>query len=203
MDKNDDLNAKSQGESKKAIFEKYRLKDIIFIILASVCMLVSCVDMPFIASVQVFGIGMLGIAFQVSFFLGVVAVRIRKTGAVLFASMILGLFHIIFAPQMILFSFIGGILAELLMMLFDRKRTSYLVSSLACSLPIPVIALMNIGWTFIFSGSAAALEALHINSAYWWVVLLVSVGVIALSLAGGFSGAYLIKRLRQKGVIHE
>ena len=104
-------------------------------------MLITCLDMPFIASIPVFGIGMIGIAFQVSFFQAVILAKVRKPGASIISSLVLGLFHVVFAPQMILFAFIGGLIGEVLGLLILRSYKSYLSIGFTSCFLVPVITL--------------------------------------------------------------
>lgn len=200
-----DLNDKKSTDdlNDNRLFKKYKVKDIIFIVVASVAMLITCLDMPFIASIQIFGIGMLGIAFQVSFFQAVILAKIRKPGASFISAMLLGLFHIVFAPQMILFCFLSGLLSELIGLLAFNNYKNYVSISFTSSLLVPLITGFNIAWHFMLTGYTQSMKDLYLENAQWWIPTLVIIGVFCLSILGATLGSLLMKKLYKKGVIHE
>lgn len=200
-----DLNEKNSlaETTNNKLFKKYKIKDLIFIVVASVAMLITCAVMPFLASVQIFGIGMLGIAFQVSFFQAVILLKVRKPGALFISAMLLGLFHIVFAPQMILFCFLSGILSEALGLLLFRNYKSSVGLAFTSSLLVPFITAFNISWHFLITGYAQSMEDLYLQNAQWWIPTIVILGVFTLSILGATLGSLLMRKLYKKGVIHE
>lgn len=196
-------NGDNPADSKK-IFKRYTVKDVVFIVVASVAMLITCIDMPFIASLG-FGIGMLGIGFQVSFFQAVILAKVRKPGASLISAFLLGMFHVVFAPQMILFSLIGGLVGETLGLLIFRGYKSYLSIGFTSSFLVPVIALFTIAWYFMLNmgNPAEAMNHLMLTDAGVIIPVVTILGVVALSVAGAVCGTLLMRTLYKKGVIHE
>lgn len=190
-------------KGKAGIFKKYKVRDVVFIVLASVAMLVTCMAMPFLNSVQIYGIGLLGIAFQVSFFQAVILCKVKKPGASFFSAMILGLFHVVFAPHMILFCFVSGLLSEAIGLLAFRSYRNPLAIALTSSLLPPFITLCLTGWSFLLMGVDGAMGHLHLTGAGIWIPVGVALGVLALSLFGATCGILLMRTLLRKGVIHE
>lgn len=206
--KDTSLSEKKNGDNptdSKKIFKKYTVKDVVFIVVASVAMLITCIDMPFLNSLGIFGIGMVGIAFQVSFFQAVILARVRKPGASLISSFLLGMFHVVFAPQMILFSFIGGLVGETLGLLIFRGYKSYLSIGFTSSFLVPVIALFTVAWYFMLNmgDPAIAMKHLSLTNAGVLIPVVTIFGVVGLSIAGAVCGTLLMRTLYKKGVIHE
>lgn len=197
-------NGDNPADSKK-IFKKYTVRDFVFIIVASVAMLITCLDMPFVSGIGIFGIGMIAIAFQVSFFQAVILAKVRKPGASLISAFLLGMFHVVFAPQMILFSFIGGLVGEALGLLLFRGYKSYVSIGFTASFLVPVITLCTIGWYFLLNigNPMEAMTHLNLKDAGVIIPTITTFGVVALSIAGSICGTLLMRTLYKKGVIHE
>lgn len=185
-------------------WKKFSLKDCVFIIVASVAMLITCFDMPLLAQIDYFGLGFVGIAFQLAFFQAVIVTVVPKPGASFFSILILGAFHLFMAPWMSLFCLIAGLVSEAIaLLIFHSYRSPAAVGFNAAVVPMLLLGL-EIGFTFLRSNWGIAgyedpMAKLHIQN--WYVPVGIAIAVLALAVAGAVFGVWLTRRLIAKGVI--
>lgn len=195
---------KNEGSKEGKLFKRYKVKDFIFIVVASAAMLVACFDMPLIimSGSTLFGITLVGIAFQVAFFQAVILSVVRKPGASFLSATLLGLFHVVFAPQMIFFSMVSGLLGEIIGLLIFRGYKSYVAISFTSSLLVPFITIVMILWYLCLLGVDGMKEHLNLNGVAVWIPIGMFIAVLALSVAGAICGSLLMRGLYKKGVLH-
>lgn len=181
------------------LFKFYTVRDFVYIAVMSAAMLVSCFTMPLMNAIPVFGMGFVGIAFQVCFFQAVIASKIKKQGTIFFSAIILGVFHLAMAPQMFLFCLASGILCEILAMILGGYKTK-----IGIILPSSFFSLFilgfYVGWDFLILGEKAFTK-LYIEN--WWIPVLVAFSILILSILGSVSGTFLMAKLKKKGVLHD
>lgn len=196
-----DLRKKKREKYNKEnhLFKYYTVKDFVFIAIASAAMIVSCFVMPLMNAIPIFGMGFIGISFQVCFFQAVIASKVRKIGCVFFSSFILGLFHLAMAPHMFLFCVISGIICELIACIFRGYRNSVSII-IVCGLLSSLIMVSYVTYDFILLGDDAFAK-LYIEN--WWIPTIIAICEVTLGYLGSISGTLLMKKLKKKGALHE
>ena len=104
---------------------------------------------------------------------------------------------------MILFAFIGGLVGEVLGLLIFRSYKSYLSIGFTSCFLVPVITLCMVAWYFMLMSPGKAMDHLQLTNAGWIIPTCVTLGVVALSIAGAVCGTLLMRTLYKKGVLHE
>jgi len=181
------------------LFKYFTVKDFVFIAIASAAMIVSCFVMPLMNAIPIFGMGFIGISFQVCFFQAVIASKIRKIGSVFCSSFILGVFHLAMAPHMMLFCIISGIICELIACLFMGYRNTFVII-FVCGLLSSLIMVSYVTYDFILLGDQA-FDKLYIEN--WWIPTIIGAVELILGYSGSTFGALLMKKLKKKGALHE
>lgn len=183
------------------IFKYFTLRDIVFTVVATVCMIITCAVMPLLANVQLFGVNFLGVSFQIALFQAVILGKVRKPGASFISMCLLGVFHTIFAVQMLLFCIISGLLAELVGILIFRGYRKPIAVGVTAALAPLFMMPQSVGWTFLMSDTA--MTDLFLSGVGWWIPFAVSLGILALCIAGSVVGTLVIFKLRRSGVVKD
>lgn len=200
MSKGDIRKRKREKYNKEDhLFKYYTVKDFVFIAVASAAMIVSCFTMPLMNAIPIFGMGFIGISFQVCFFQAVIASKVKKIGCVFCSAFILGLFHLAMAPHMFLFCIISGIICELIACLLKGYRNSFSII-FVCGLLSSLIMVSYVSYDFILLGEEAFTK-LYIEN--WWIPTIIGVCELLLGYSGSISGTLLMKKLKKKGALHE
>ena len=197
MEKNSETAARTRG-----VFTRLRIRDLVFIALASAAMIVTCAIMPLFASIQLFGVNFLAVSLQIACFQAIILGRVRKVGASFISMTLLGLFHLAFSVWMCPVCIVAGLLGELFGALVFRGYTrSYAVGITAALMPV-LTAAGSIGITFAVSGQEA-LQSLFLAGTAFWIPLVVSLGILGLAIVGSSFGTWAIFKLRAKGVFKD
>ena len=72
---------KQQAEDENKIFQKFKIKDIVFLAIMAACMLVTGAIMPLVGQIPVFGIIQVCLGLQFSIFPVIGMMKVRKPGA--------------------------------------------------------------------------------------------------------------------------
>ena len=107
-------------EKKEKIFQKYKIKDIVFLAILSAVMLLTGGVMPLVTSVPLFGIIQLAIGLQFSVIPAIGLMKVRKPGTLIFMSLFSGIVLIFMFVPMFFCLAICAILAEVLAILIFR-----------------------------------------------------------------------------------
>ena len=107
------------GKKKNKIFQKYVIKDIVFLAIITCCTLVTGAIMPLLVNVPLFGIIQLGLGLQFSLFPVIGMMKVKKPFALLLQSMFISIFLVFMFPPMVL-RIACALVAELLTLLIFR-----------------------------------------------------------------------------------
>ena len=162
------------SKNKNKIFEKYLIKDIVFLAIITCCTLVTGAVMPLLVNVPMFGIIQLGLGLQFSIFPVIGLMKVKKPFALLLQSIFISVFLVFMFPPMV-FLIVCAFVIELLTLLIFRgykndwacvfAATLYL-SNLILDLPLLTLMASNfvivlavcgeiVGILFIFSASSS------------------------------------------------
>ena len=93
-------NKDNTEEKKRKRSNLMEIRDIIFLSVLSAAIFISGIPMMFVKNVPVFGVIQMTLAVQFSLLLTVGLLKVRKPGAVMFVSVIVGLLHVPMFPPM-------------------------------------------------------------------------------------------------------
>ena len=188
-------------EQKEKIFQPYKIKDVVFLAILSAVMLLTGAVMPLVTSVPLFGIIQLVLALQFSIIPAIGLMKVRKPGALLFMALFSGVVLIfMFVPMFFCLS-ICALLAEVLTILIFKGYQKDVACWFAATvyLPLSLPFLLAYFHIFGFASNGAAVQAL--TNPVWWVAVLISLAVLALTALGAFLGVKIAKELQKSGVM--
>jgi hypothetical protein len=193
--------AESKPEKQNKIFQKYAIKDIVFLAIITACTLVTGAIMPLLVNVPVFGIIQLGLGLQFSIFPVVGMMKVRKPGALLLQSLFISVFLVFMFPPMV-FIIACALIAELVVLLFFRGYKKDLACVVAGTLYMP----LTIPFLFLYynafytvTGNEKAAVSMFIGGGNVWYVIGISIAVIALCFVGSLIGMLIARELRRAG----
>ncbi len=193
----------NKAKSKSKIFEKYKIKDIVFLAIISAIMLMSGGFMPLVANIPLFGIIELCLGLQFSLFPTIGMMKVRKPGALLFMSFFSGIvlifMNIIMFFCLIICATICEILALIIFKGFKSDWASFMCGTLYMPLTLPFLYLWY-SFFYTFTGEEGEAVSAFIGSDPLTAIGM-SVAVIALCGLGSFLGIVVVRELKKAGVI--
>jgi hypothetical protein len=196
---------KTEGkvEKQNKIFQKYAIKDIVFLAIITACTLVTGAIMPLLVNVPVFGIIQLGLGLQFSIFPVIGMMKVRKPGALLLQSVFISVFLVFMFPPMV-FIIACAFIAELVVLLFFRGYKNDWACVVAGTLYMPLtIPFLFMYYNLFYSvnGSEKAAVSMFIGSGNIGYIIGITVAVIALCFVGSVVGMVIARELRKAGKI--
>lgn len=201
--KQEDKKEEVKEEKKEGFFKKYKIKDIVFLSIITACTLLTGGIMPLLVNVPVFGIIQLGLALQFSIFPVIGMLKVRKPGCLLYQSIFISIFLVFMFPPMTML-ILCALIAEAVSLLIFRGYQSdwscVLATTLYLPLTLPFLALYyNVFYTQTGEEKAAVFMFLGGSNAF--VIIGISVAVVALAFIGSFVGKTIAKELNKAGVM--
>jgi hypothetical protein len=190
---------KPQKQNK--IFQKYAIKDIVFLAIITACTLVTGAVMPLLVNVPVFGIIQLGLGLQFSIFPVIGMMKVRKPGALLLQSLFISVFLVFMFPPMV-FIIACALIAELIVLLIFRGYKNDWACVVAGTLYMPLtIPFLFMYYNLFYSvtGAEKAAVSMFIGSGNVGYIIGITVAVIALCFFGSVVGMLIAKELRKAG----
>ena len=187
---------------KEPIFQKYKIKDVVFLAIMSACMLITGAIMPLVSQVPIFGIIQICLALQFSIFPTIGMMKVRKQGALLFMSLCCGVVLVFMNPIMFLCLLICALIVELLVIFIFRGYKKDFVSLLASTLYFPLtLPFLYVYYKFLYQVSEETGEAINafINSSIGMSIGM-SIAVIALCFIGSLIGYFISRELKKSGL---
>ncbi len=186
---------------KKKIFQKFTVKDIVFLAIISAITLVTSAVMPLVIAVPVFGIIQVALGFQFSLFPAIGVMKVRKPGSVLFIAIFSGIVLVFMNPVMFACLAICALISETVALIifkgYEKNATCFVASALYLPLSLPFLSLwykaIGIG------DSGEAVKAL-VNPAPLMAVLM-TLAVIAICCLGALVGIKISKELQKSGAL--
>lgn len=185
------------------IFQKYKIKDIVFLAIITACTLVTGAVMPLLVNVPLFGIVQLGLGLQFSIFPVIGMMKVRKPGALLFQSIFISVFLIFMFPPMALIM-VCALIAETLALLIFRGYKNDWACVFAGTLYMPLtLPLMYLYYNAFYTvtGEEKAATSMFLGGANPAVVVGISVAVVALCFVGSVVGMLIARELKKAGVL--
>ncbi len=186
---------------KNKIFQKYAIKDIVFLAIITACTLVTGAVMPLLVNVPLFGIIQLGLGLQFSIFPVIGLMKVRKMGALVLQSLFISVFLVFMFPPMV-FIIACALIAELVVLIFFRGYNNdwacVLAGTLYMPLTIPFLFLYYNAF-YTVTGSEKAAVSMFIGSGNVGYIIGITVAVIALCFVGSIIGMVIARELRKAG----
>ncbi|MBQ9510258.1 MAG: hypothetical protein IJR55_00945 [Clostridia bacterium] len=191
----------AQALTKGKPFKKFEIKDIVFLAILSAVMLLTGGVMPLVTGVPLFGIIQLALALQFSIIPAIGLMKVRKPGTLLFMAMFSGVVLIFMFVPMFFCIVLCAILAEMLALLifkgYDKDVACWFAATIYLPLSLPFLLVYF--KLFGFTNNGAAVQAL--TNPVWWVAVLITLAVCALTSLGAFVGVKIAKELKKSGVM--
>lgn len=184
-------------------FQKYKIKDIVFLAIITACTLITGAVMPLLVNVPLFGIVQLGLGLQFSVFPVIGMMKVRKPGALFFQSVFISVFLIFMFPPMAMIV-LCGIIAEAVALLIFRNYENDWACVLAGTLYMP----MTIPFLYLYyrafytvTGSEKAAVSMFLGGTNPWVVVGITAAVVALCFVGSVVGMLISRELKKAGAL--
>ena len=195
-------NDEQEANSNK-IFQKFKIKDIVFLAIISAIMLLTGAFMPLVANIPLFGIIQICLGLQFSLFPAVGMMKVRKPGSLLFMSFFSGIVLIFMNTIMFFCLLLCALISEALTLLIFRGYKSDWASFFAATIYMPLtLPFLYIWYQFFytFTGEEGQAVTAFIGSDVGTAIGM-SVAVIALCALGAFLGIIITRELKKAGVI--
>lgn len=191
--------AKPEG----GFFQKYTIRDIVFLAIMTACTLVTGAVMPLLVNVPLFGIVQLGLGLQFSVFPVIGMMKVRKPGALFFQSVFISAFLVFMFPPMSVI-ILCGLIAETVAMLIFRGYGSDWACVAAGTLYLPLtIPFLYFYYRFFYTVTENGKSGISIFLAGSnpWVVAGISCAVVVLCFVGSVIGMVVSRELKKAGVL--
>lgn len=177
---------------------KINLKDVIFLALLSVILLLtSSLIMPIVMFTGIFALRNLFGSFFFGLFCMIALQRVPKIGALSLIGLFTGGFLGFMSVIMLINNLLGAVVAELLVLLIFRnystQRARFFAATIYMPLTIPITLLSNA----VIHG-----KSLSAQIGNPWLSLLLAVGTIALSAFAALLGNKVAQELRKAGKLN-
>jgi hypothetical protein len=180
------------------IFEKFKVKDIVFLAIISAVALCTAAVMAVVSHIYIFGLAQLVTAFQFSFFLAIALMKVKKTGSLFLFSLFTGLFELFMAPVMFFSSICAGLFVEALIILifrgYEKERAVFLGSFLFIPATLPLNLLF---YKLFFS----EYFNLFFSQGFNWLSIVFITGTFIVSALGALLGIKISRELIKAGVL--
>ena len=191
----------ASGNKKNKVFQKYMIKDIVFLAIITCCTLVTGAIMPLLVNVPLFGIIQLGLGLQFSLFPVIGMMKVKKPFALLLQSMFISIFLVFMFPPMVLL-IACAIVAELLTLLIFRGYKNDWACVFAGTLYMPLtlpLLYMYYNVFYTVSGEEKAAVSMFIGGGNVGLTVGISFAVIAVCFVGSVIGMVIARELKKAG----
>lgn len=193
--------ATTKLNAKNKIFEKYMIKDIVFLAIITCCTLVTGAIMPLLVNVPLFGIIQLGLGLQFSLFPVIGMMKVRKPFALLLQSMFISIFLVFMFPPMVLL-IVCALVAELLTLLIFRGYKNDWACVFATTLYMPLtlpLLYMYYNLFYTVGGGEKAAVSMFIGGGNVGLSVGISIAVIGICFIGSVMGMLIARELKRAG----
>ena len=191
----------ASGNKKNKVFQKYMIKDIVFLAIITCCTLVTGAIMPLLVNVPLFGIIQLGLGIQFSLFPVIGMMKVKKPFALLLQSMFISIFLVFMFPPMVLL-IACALVAELLTLLIFRGYKNDWACVFAGTLYMPLtlpLLYMYYNVFYTVSGEEKAAVSMFIGGGNVGLTVGISFAVIAVCFVGSVIGMVIARELKKEG----
>ena len=184
---------------KKSYFQKFQVRDIVFLAIVSAIALVTCGVMPLVIPylTVIFGIAQLVTGLQLSLFYAIGLAKVRKPGSLLIMTLFTGLIQLAMSPPMFITTIVTGVFSELLVGLifhgYEKDGAVFFGAMIVTPLTLPFNYLYNL---WFGKKALAAVAAKSVG-----MTIGMSAAVIAVSALGAFLGMKIFRELQKSGAL--
>lgn len=194
----------NQSVGKTKIFDKYKIKDIVFLAIIATCMLVTGGIMPLVTQVPLFGIIQLCLGLQFSLFPVIGMMKVRKPFALILISLFCGIFFAFMFLPMFVCIMICACVVEGIVLLFFRGYKRNIACVVAGTLYMPMtLPFLYLWYNVIYSVNPSedgkAVQAFV--GADPLTAILISLAVVAVCFVGSVVGVVIAKELKKAGAL--
>ena len=189
------------GKVRNKVFQKYMIKDIVFLAIITCCTLVTGAIMPLLVNVPLFGIIQLGLGLQFSLFPVIGMMKVRKPFALLLQSMFISIFLVFMFPPMVLL-IACALVVELLTLLIFRGYNNDWACVFAGTLYVPFtlpLLYMYYNVFYTVSGEEKAAVSMFIGGGNIGLIVGISFAVVAVCFVGSVIGMVIARELKKAG----
>lgn len=189
--------------SGNKIFQKYKIKDIVFLAIITSCTLVTGAIMPLLVNIPLFGIIQLGLALQFSVFPVIGMMKVRKVGSLLFMSIFISCFLIFMFPPMALLMLCALIVEILVVLIFKGYKNDWacvLAGTLYMPMTVPFL-YMYYNVFYSVSGDEKKAVSMFLGGTHSGVIIGMTIAIVALCFVGSVVGMLIGRELRKAGVL--
>ena len=183
---------------KQAVFQKFTVKDIVFLAILSAVATCTAAVMAVVSQIHIFGLAQLVTALQFSLFPAVALMKVRKVGSILFFAVFTGIVELFMAPVMFFSSLLTGILIEAMAVLIFKGYQSDRAVFFASWLFIPLTLPFNFIYYICF---ASDMFDQFFGQGLQIAAVLCVLSAVAASALGAFLGIKISKELKKAGVL--
>ena len=197
----EEIKVTNEPVKRERVFQKYKIKDIVFLAIITCCTLVTGAIMPLLVNVPLFGIIQLGLGIQFSLFPVIGMMKVRKPFALLLQSVFISIFLVFMFPPMVLI-IVCALVAEALTLLIFRGYKSDWACVVAGTLYMPMtIPLLYMYYNVFYtvSGEEKAAVSMFIGGGNAGVIIGLTIAVIAVCFVGSFVGMIIARELKKAG----
>lgn len=187
-----------QEYGKRKMFQKFTVRDIVFLAMVSAVMILTCAVMPLVAELTkvLFGIAQLVTALQISLFISVGLMKVRKPFSVTLMLLFMGAIMVAMSPVMGLSNVCVAVVVEVFVLSVFRGYKKDIACFVAAALVPPLGIIVPIVWNRI-----TVPEVFEVTVSNGWVVFGMTLAVVVVAVIGAFLGVKISKELDKAGVL--
>ena len=197
----EEIKVTSEPVKKERVFQKYKIKDIVFLAIITACTLVTGAIMPLLVNVPLFGIIQLGLGIQFSLFPVIGMMKVRKPFALLLQSIFISIFLVFMFPPMVLLIACALVAEALTLLIFRGYKSDWacvVAGTLYMPMTIPLLYMYyNVFYTV--SGEEKAAVSMFIGGGNAGVIIGLTIAVIAVCFVGSLIGMIIARELKKAG----
>ncbi len=180
------------------IFQKFAIKEVVFLAILSASLLVTCGVMPLVLPVidVLFGIAQLVTGLQMSLFITLGLIKVRKPFTLSLILLFMSILMIFMAVQTFYGNLLTMILVETLILVIFRGYKKDIACFVAGAIVPPVGLIVPTIWNAVVAPDVFA--ALMSNT---WIVIGMILAVTAVGLIGAFLGLKIGKEMTKAGIV--
>ena len=198
-DNNDATNASNDiAKSKGKIFQRFKINEIVFLSILSAVLIVATSVMPLVAELTrvVFGIAQLVTGLQLSFFITIALMRVRKPFTITIIMMLMGGLMLMMAFVMFLSNLFVLVVAETLVLLIFRGYQSNKACFFGGAIVPPLALVVPTCYNYI-----TAPEVFMAVTANPFLVVGMTLAVITIGILGALLAVKVGSELIKSGVM--
>ncbi|MFI3325855.1 MAG: hypothetical protein R3Y35_06750 [Clostridia bacterium] len=183
---------------KNGIFQKFTIKEVVFLAILSAVLILTCSVMAVVAEATkvIWAVGQAATALQMSLFLTIGLMRVRKTFTASFILIFMGVIMFMMSPVMGLSNIFVLICIEVLTLLIFKGYES----DKACMFGGFMAPILSIITPAVYN-SILVPEVFNATVSNVPMVIIMTILVIALAFIGSFIGLKIGKELQKSGVM--